>query len=142
MPNANAHYYVAQPVTSNRPAANRPPMPTPARQSRLPRADEFRYSPQLEWGVPQIPESTLLSKPPKRKLSGGDAQSIAGTRAIRRTCLVLREVGAAVNTGASLPQLVAATGLPSREAVVEEALHGLIQLRQQTAMLALAGFVP
>ena len=66
-----------------------------------------------------------MSKPPKRKLAGGDAQSIAGTRAIRRTCLVLREVGAAVNTGASLPQLVAATGLPKSS--VHRYLEVLVQ---------------
>lgn len=41
-----------------------------------------------------------------------DLQSVAGTRAIRRTCQVLRGIGAAKNAGASLPQLVAATGMP------------------------------
>jgi len=70
-------------------------------------------------------ETILLSKPPNRKLASRDTQSIAGTRAIRRTCLVLREVGAAINTGASLPQLVAATGLPKSS--VHRYLEVLVQ---------------
>jgi len=66
-----------------------------------------------------------LSKPRNRSLPSRDAPSIAGTRAIRRTCLVLREVGAAVNTGVSLPQLVAATGLPKSS--VHRYLEVLVQ---------------
>jgi len=70
-------------------------------------------------------EPIHLSKRPGRKLARGDTASIAGTRAIRRTCLVLREVGAAVNTGASLLQLVAATGLPKSS--VHRYLEVLVQ---------------
>lgn len=66
-----------------------------------------------------------MSKPRNRSLPSRDAPSIAGTRAIRRTCLVLREVGAAVNTGVSLPQLVAATGLPKSS--VHRYLEVLVQ---------------
>lgn len=66
-----------------------------------------------------------MSKPRNRSLPSKDASSIAGTRAIRRTCLVLREVGAAVNTGISLPQLVAATGLPKSS--VHRYLEVLVQ---------------
>jgi IclR family acetate operon transcriptional repressor len=66
-----------------------------------------------------------LRKPRDRKLAGDDAQSIAGTRAIRRTCLVLREVGAAEQSGASLPHLVAATGLPKSS--VHRYLEVLVQ---------------
>jgi IclR family acetate operon transcriptional repressor len=66
-----------------------------------------------------------LSKPRNRKLASDDSQSVAGTRAIRRTCLVLKEVGAAANTGASLPQLVAATGMPKSS--VHRYLEVLVQ---------------
>lgn len=53
-----------------------------------------------------------MPKASSRPAPSDDSQSIGGTRAIRRTCLVLREVGAAANRGASLPDLVAATGMP------------------------------
>lgn len=66
-----------------------------------------------------------MPKPSHRTVAADDAQSIAGTRAIRRTCLVLREVGAAVNTGASLLQLVAATGMPKSS--VHRYLEVLVQ---------------
>jgi IclR family acetate operon transcriptional repressor len=66
-----------------------------------------------------------LSKPRNRKLASDESQSVAGTRAIRRTCLVLKEVGAAANTGASLPQLVAATGMPKSS--VHRYLEVLVQ---------------
>ena len=66
-----------------------------------------------------------MAKAKARTAPIDDAQSIAGTRAIRRTCLVLREVGAAANTGASLPQLVTATGLPKSS--VHRYLEVLVQ---------------
>src|SRR6266850_8053998 len=74
-------------------------------------------------------ETILLSKPPNRKLASRDTQSIAGTRAIRRTCLILREVGAAVNTGASLFQLVAATGMP------KSSVHRYVEVLTQEGFL-------
>lgn len=66
-----------------------------------------------------------MTKPRNRKPASDDAQSVAGTRAIRRTCSVLKEVGAAANTGASLPQLVAATGMPKSS--VHRYLEVLVQ---------------
>jgi IclR family acetate operon transcriptional repressor len=66
-----------------------------------------------------------LAKARNLKLAPDEDQSIAGTRAIRRTCLVLREVGAAANSGASLPQLVAATGMPKSS--VHRYLEVLVQ---------------
>jgi len=66
-----------------------------------------------------------LPKSSSRAVAADDAQSIAGTRAIRRTCLVLREVGAAANTGATLLQLVAATGMPKSS--VHRYLEVLVQ---------------
>lgn len=66
-----------------------------------------------------------MPKPSNRTLPSDDAHSIAGTRAIRRTCLVLREVGAAVNTGASLHHLVTATGMPKSS--VHRYLEVLVQ---------------
>jgi IclR family acetate operon transcriptional repressor len=90
-----------------------------------------------------------LSKPSTRKLASDDARSIAGTRAIRRTCLVLREIGAAASTGASLPQLVAATRMPKSsvhrylEVLVQEgflerdALSGLYRLGARIVALAI-----
>lgn len=68
---------------------------------------------------------SVAKKTRPRAAAGDDSQSIAGTRAIRRTCLVLREVAAAANTGASLPQLVAATGMPKSS--VHRYLEVLVQ---------------
>jgi len=48
----------------------------------------------------------------KRDAVTDDAQTVLGTRAIRRTCLLVREVAAAGDVGASLPDLVAATAMP------------------------------
>jgi IclR family acetate operon transcriptional repressor len=58
-----------------------------------------------------------------------DLQSIAGTRAIRRTCLILREIGAATDPGASLPQLVAATGMP------KSSVHRYVEVLLQEGFL-------
>jgi IclR family acetate operon transcriptional repressor len=67
----------------------------------------------------------VAKKTRPRAAGGDDSQSIAGTRAIRRTCLVLREVAAAANAGASLPRLVAATGMPKSS--VHRYLEVLVQ---------------
>lgn len=58
-----------------------------------------------------------------------DEQSIAGTRAIRRTCLILREIGAAPDPGASLPQLVTATGMP------KSSVHRYVEVLLQEGFL-------
>jgi IclR family transcriptional regulator, acetate operon repressor len=71
----------------------------------------------------------LLPKQGNRAVAADDAQSIAGTRAIRRTCLILREVGAAINTGASLFQLVAATGMP------KSSVHRYVEVLAQEGFL-------
>jgi len=68
---------------------------------------------------------SVAKKTRRRKAAGEISRSVAGTRAIRRTCLVLREVGAAANAGASLPQLVAATGMPKSS--VHRYLEVLVQ---------------
>lgn len=58
-------------------------------------------------------------------LSSDRRQSLAGTRAIRRTCMVLREVAGTPNAGASLQQLVAATQMPKSS--VHRYLEVLVQ---------------
>jgi IclR family acetate operon transcriptional repressor len=60
---------------------------------------------------------------------GDGVQSIAGTRAIRRTCSILREIGAAPDAGASLPQLVAATGMP------KSSVHRYVEVLLQEGFL-------
>jgi IclR family transcriptional regulator, acetate operon repressor len=70
-----------------------------------------------------------VKKTKNRESPADDARSIAGTRAIRRTCLVLNAVGAAANAGASLPQLVAATGMP------KSSLHRYLEVLVQEAFL-------
>jgi len=72
---------------------------------------------------------SALKKPRNRRTPSDDARSIAGTRAIRRTCLVLNEVGAAANAGASLPQLVAATSMP------KSSLHRYLEVLVQEEFL-------
>jgi IclR family transcriptional regulator, acetate operon repressor len=69
--------------------------------------------------------NTLVKKSRKRQTSSDPAQSIAGTRAIRRTCMVLREIAGASNSGASLQQLVAATSMPKSS--VHRYLEVLVQ---------------
>lgn len=59
--------------------------------------------------------------------SSEDSQAISGTRAVRRTCMLLREVAGASNVGASLQQLVAATRMPKSS--VHRYLEVLIQER-------------
>jgi IclR family acetate operon transcriptional repressor len=61
----------------------------------------------------------------KREAAGEDAQTVLGTRAIRRTCLIVREVAAAGNLGASLPALVTATAMPKSS--VHRYLEVLVQ---------------
>jgi IclR family acetate operon transcriptional repressor len=70
-----------------------------------------------------------LKKAKKRKAPSDDPRSISGTRAIRRTCLVLNAVGATANAGASLPQLVAATGMP------KSSLHRYLEVLVQEEFL-------
>jgi IclR family acetate operon transcriptional repressor len=72
---------------------------------------------------------SVANKTGPREAADDDVQSIAGTRAIRRTCLVLREVAAAANTGASLPQLVTATGMP------KSSVHRYLEVLVQEAFL-------
>ena len=61
----------------------------------------------------------------KRVTAAHDEQSVLGTRAIRRTCLIVREVAAVGDTGASLPHLVAATAMPKSS--VHRYLEVLVQ---------------
>ena len=68
---------------------------------------------------------SAAGKRAKRDASSSDAQSVLGTRAIRRTCLIVREVAAAGDVGASLPGLVAATGMPKSS--VHRYLEVLVQ---------------
>lgn len=56
-------------------------------------------------------------------------KSIAGTRAIRRTCLILREIAAARDPGASLPQLVVATAMP------KSSVHRYVEVLLQEGFL-------
>lgn len=64
-------------------------------------------------------------KQPKRRTGPKAEQSVLGTRAIRRTCLIVREVAAVGEVGASLPHLVAATGMPKSS--VHRYLEVLVQ---------------
>lgn len=68
---------------------------------------------------------SLVSKRTKRSANTSDEQSALGTRAIRRTCLIVREVAALGDAGASLPHLVAATAMPKSS--VHRYLEVLIQ---------------
>jgi IclR family transcriptional regulator, acetate operon repressor len=71
-----------------------------------------------------------LKKPKKREMPrDDDSRSITGTRSIRRTCLVLNAVGVTANAGASLPQLVAATGMP------KSSLHRYLEVLVQEGFL-------
>jgi IclR family acetate operon transcriptional repressor len=67
----------------------------------------------------------MVKKSRNRQSTSDNPQSIAGTRAIRRTCMVLREVAGATNSGASLQQLVAATRMPKSS--VHRYLEVLVQ---------------
>ena len=67
----------------------------------------------------------LVKKSRSLQTSSDNPQSIAGTRAIRRTCMVLREVAGAPNSGASLQQLVTATKMPKSS--VHRYLEVLVQ---------------
>ena len=70
---------------------------------------------------------TPAGKRTKRDVASNEAQSVQGTRAIRRTCLIVREVAAAGVIGASLPNLVAATAMPKSS--VHRYLEVLVQQR-------------
>lgn len=70
---------------------------------------------------------TPASKRIKRDVASSETQSVLGTRAIRRTCLIVREVAAAGVVGASLPDLVAATAMPKSS--VHRYLEVLVQQR-------------
>lgn len=73
--------------------------------------------------------ASIVKKSRGPQTSGDKPQSITGTRAIRRTCMVLREVAGAASGGASLQQLVTATRMP------KSSLHRYLEVLVQEQFL-------